>query len=311
MLATLTILIACTLAPEFAASAESKSNAELLARIELLEAQNAELQRENAMLKGDGSAVAEIQVDRKAESSCNDDDKLAQQLSSSILGEAMTCKKLVSYCSSAEYGDTLANVCCKSCKKDDKETCKPPKKVGVQCCQGFELQWADGIKGKTVWKSGGVPSDHCLNDCEIDTDVIDKNCQVTTKIMQRTEESIVSIGTSSHPRWEVRSTNNAGYNVLGTIECPCSSGAEDAKRSLLSQIARIEQNPFWYSTLRSRIKWNLKIAHSAILMYECWKTLCTADQGTLLQSKRTTGDELLRLLESEESTASASGWNCG
>ena len=62
-------------------------------------------------------------------------------------------------------------------------------------------------------------------DCGIEVLQIDKHCRATADFTASTQAKIVSVGTSTHPKWDLYNIKSwkPGARVVGSIDCPCSA----------------------------------------------------------------------------------------
>ena len=62
-------------------------------------------------------------------------------------------------------------------------------------------------------------------DCSIATYKIDKDCVATKRFIDSTKRKVVSVGTSTHPKWHLYSTwaTKKGARIVGSVECPCTA----------------------------------------------------------------------------------------
>jgi hypothetical protein len=169
-------------------------------------------------------------------------------------------------------------------------------------------------KGQISSRRSRWAHEHCQNRCDLDLDLIDKSCLVTDRLWTWTHERLKMVKDHPHPKWTLTKNNILGGDG-GTIECPCSENGklltkETARRRILSQVAILNVHKLadrvrsarLHTAERTLLRSNVVIAYAAATMVTCWIRQCIRDE-------QTTSDEVLGLLELEESNELTASWN--
>jgi hypothetical protein len=138
-------------------------------------------------------------------------------------------------------------------------------------------------------------SDHCRGDCSIDPSQVDKDCVATKRFLASAARKIVSVGTTTHPKWNLYNTrpDNPNYpaRVIGTVECPCTASngtpmdAPTALTHILGQMGAMgldfgvakrvaKKAKDWKGDTEKGAGYVSSLGYTAVLMINCWQKTC-------------------------------------
>lgn len=143
-------------------------------------------------------------------------------------------------------------------------------------------------------------SEHCNNDCNLPTYMIDAKCALTKWQLGVVAKNVEYTGNATVPKWTIWKnfvngewTNNRGTEALGTVNCPCAHSdgevltPEQAGKKILGAIVAMKVPNTIGGAFRAcrgahacrgaqyltRLVF-AKYAYSTQLMLNCWKTKC-------------------------------------
>lgn len=182
-----------------------------------------------------------------------------------------------------------------------------------------DWDWYCGAKAQSEWKfvpgaehlcpaelgDGGFRhaherSEHCNNDCNLPTYMIDAKCALTKWQLGVVAKNVEYTGNATVPKWTIWKnfvngewTNNRGTEALGSVNCPCAHSdgkvltPEQAGKKILGAIVAMKVPNTIGGAFRAcrgdhacrgaqyltRLVF-AKYAYSTQLMLNCWKTKC-------------------------------------
>jgi len=165
-------------------------------------------------------------------------------------------------------------------------------------------------------------SSHCHGDCGIEVLQIDKHCRATADFTASTQAKIVSVGTSTHPKWDLYNIKSwkPGARVVGSIDCPCSASngspmdAPTALSHIIGQMGAmgldvdiakkiVQKKIDKFGHVRKGAEYVAALGYTAVIMMNCWQRTCAPSENLL------DALSLTDLLQDED--GSKVGWDCG